>query len=351
MTRIALVAPYAPPVHGGISTFVSGLSQILKENGHEVSTLAGEGRGDQERHSDLGVGRTFASKVSDRLEAIRPEVVHCHSHWYALAAGVRYCRRNPDARLVFSFHTTSIPFLRPLFGRLLSRAHVSTFVSAAQLSELRSVYRLGGDLRVLRPATLGVRFAPSESVTSKDIYNLDGAFPILMFVGPLEYPQKVAGVIDLVQAFANIRRTYPRARLLIVGDGTQRARVDAVVAALNESVTVTGFVDDPRGLLARADVYCHISRQEGLPTALLEAMSQGCCVIGSRVGGIPEVLDDSNGVVVGAQPTDVEHAILSLLEDPSRRKKLGETARRTINQFYTWEARLPQILNIYGLAG
>jgi|SRR5438132_1935165 len=351
MTRIALVAPYAPPVHGGISTFVSGLSHILKENGHEVSTLAGEGRGDRERHSDLGVGRVYASKVFERLEANRPEVVHCHSHWYALAAGVRYCRMNPDARLVFSFHTTSIPFLRSVFARLLANAHVSTFVSAAQLSQLRSVFRLGGDLRVLRPATFGIRIDPAESGHLKDIYNLEGAFPILMFVGPLEYPQKVAGVLDLVQAFAKVRRTYPGARLLIVGDGTLRPRVDAAGAALDGSVTVTGFVDDPRVLLAHADVYCHISRQEGLPTALLEAMSQGCCVIGSRVGGIPEVLDNSNGVVVGPQPTDIERAILSLLEDPSRRKRLGETARRTVSQFYSWEARLPQILNIYGLAG
>ena len=63
------------------------------------------------------------------------------------------------------------------------------------------------------------------------------------------------------------------------------------------------------------------------------------------------MLDNSNGVVVGPQPTDIERAILSLLEDPSRRKRLGETARRTVSQFYSWEARLPQILNIYGLAG
>src|SRR6266571_989972 len=226
---------------------------------------------------------------------------------------------------------------RPLFPvfrtRSVNEAQITTFVSAAQLSELRSGLRLGGDLRVLRPATRLIEVDPSEARRWANRQGLDGAFPVLMFVGPLEYPSKVAGVVDLVTAFREVRRVYSEARLLIIGDGSLRKRVEEAAASLGDSVTVTGFVDNPRVALARADLYCHISRQEGL------AMALGLCVIGSRIGGIPEVLDASNGALVGSEPKEIGSTICDLLVDAERRKRLAEAARMTIQRWYTWDAR------------
>lgn len=350
MRRIALLTPYAPPVPGGISTFVSGLSDLLRQRGNEVSVLAGEG-GDTRGCSDLGIRRSYVFRALRALREIRPDVIHCHSHWYCLSAGVRYLHTNPSARIVFSFHTTSIPFLKSRFVRLLNKAQITTFVSAAQLSELRSALRLGGDLRILRPATRLTRADSSEAQRWANRHGLDGAFPVLVFVGPLEYPSKVAGVVDLITAFREVRRVYPEAKLVIVGDGSLRQRVEEAAANLGNSVTITGFVNDPRVILARADLYCHVSRQEGLPTALLEAMSLGLCVVGSRVGGIPEVIDAANGALVGSEPKEIARTICDLLGDSERRRKLSEAARMTVKRWYTWEARLPQVADIYGLAG
>src|SRR6266571_4993852 len=138
MTKIALLTPYAPPVPGGISTFVSGLSSILVQQGHEVALFAGEGRGDSSERSNLGIRHRYTLNAVRGLKAFEPDIIHCHSHRHTLAAGVRYLQKNPRVRLVFSFHTTLVPALRSPFVRLLSRAHVRTFVSTAQLSELRS---------------------------------------------------------------------------------------------------------------------------------------------------------------------------------------------------------------------
>ena len=350
MKRIALLTPYAPPVPGGISTFVSGLSDALRQRGHDVSILAGEG-GESKGASNLGMRRAYVTQALRRLRDVRPDIIHCHSHWYCLAAGVRYLRDNPNARIVFSFHTTSIPLLKSRFVRLLNKAQIITFVSAAQLSELRAALRLGGDLRVLRPATRLIEVDDLEARKWASREGLDGAFPVLVFVGPLEYPSKVAGVVDLVTAFRDVRRAYPDARLLIVGDGSLRHRVVEAASELGNSVKVTGFVDDPRIAMARADLYCHISGQEGLPTALLEAMSLGLCAIGSRIGGIPEVLDASNGVLVGSEPKEIGRTICDLLEDSERRERLAEAARTTIERWYTWETRMPQVADIYGMAG
>lgn len=351
MTRIAVLTPYAPPIPGGISTFVFGLSRTLAKSGHEVYLFAGEGDGDQNDRSNLGVGRTYISNVGRGLQEVRPEVIHCHSHWPTLAGGLRYARRSPGTRLIFSFHTTSTPSLRWAFARLLRNARVLTFVCSAQLAELRDELRLGGDNRLLRPATEVMTVDPARAKRFAEAWALDGAFPVLMFAGPLEYPRKVAGVLELVKAFRNLRSDYPEARLLVLGDGTLRPRIEAESNDLRSAVTVTGFVGDTRAGLVNADLYCHISKQEGLPTALLEAMSLGRCVVASRIGGIPEVIDGSNGSIVGPDPRDLETTIRDLVNDADRRRRLGEGARGTIERAYTWDARLPEVSSIYGLAG
>ena len=350
MTRVAILTPYAPPVPGGISTFVSGLSHALTDDGHEVSLFAGEGTRNQTSVVNARAGRAYVRQVGSSLEKIRPDVVHCHSHWYCLAAGLRYLRRNPKVRLVFSFHTTPTPFLRIAFRRLLRRAHVVTFVSLAQLAELRTTFRLGGDNRLLRPAVKLRTVTSAEANQFASAYDLGGSSPILMFAGPLEYAEKVAGVVELVRAFRDLLTDYPDARLLIVGDGSLRSRVETEAKDLGESVRVTGFIDNVPAALANADLYCHVSRREGLPTALLEAMSLKRCVVASRVGGIPEVLDGSNGVLVESEAQSIATAIRNLLPNPNRRRDFGEAALRTVERNYTWAARLPQLYSIYGLA-
>lgn len=352
MVKVALLTPYASPVPGGISTFVTGLSRVLSDHGQNVTILAGEGQGDTPEHSQLGHGRRYVARVYRELMDTRPDVVHCHSHWYTIAAAVRYARGGANPRVVFSFHTTTIPTARVLFTRLLRAADTVTFVSAAQLAEVRDGLRLGGELRIFRPAT-DLRIPEVDAVERwAQEFGLAEAFPVLAFVGPLEYRGKVDGVIDLIQAVRLVRETHPRVRLLIVGDGAFRRRVEEAAHDLGgDTVTVTGFLADPRVVLASTDLYCHISRKEGLPLALLEAMSLGRCVIASRTGGIPEVVDSSNGVLVDDNPKAIATAICGLAADSDRRSRLGFEARRTIERHFAWTERWALISTLYGLGG
>ena len=103
MTRIGLLAPYAPPIPGGISSFVSGLRDTLAQRGDEVSLFTGEGNGDRPLHSNLGSGRQYVHRAQRSLDTVRPDVIHCHSHWYTLAAGVRYLAKNILEPVVSAF--------------------------------------------------------------------------------------------------------------------------------------------------------------------------------------------------------------------------------------------------------
>lgn len=150
------------------------------------------------------------------------------------------------------------------------------------------------------------------------------AEPTVLYVGRLREPKR----LDLLLgAWARLR---PRARLRIVGDGPQlgmlrdRARAPGVTG-----VEVLGERGDVLDLLRDADVFVLPSDFEGMPNALLEAMSCGLACIGSAVGAIPELLDGGAGLCV---PPGDEAALAAalgrLLAGPEERARLGREARR-----------------------
>jgi glycosyltransferase involved in cell wall biosynthesis len=142
---------------------------------------------------------------------------------------------------------------------------------------------------------------------------------------------------DLIEAVPEIRRKFPEVRLVLVGhgplEGELRARVGDL--GLESSVTFAGYRTDATRLAAALDVFVLPSRFEGLSIALLEAMALGRAVVATRVGGSPEVVEDGeSGILVQAgEPRALADAIRSLLEDPSRRDRLGEGARRRAGRF------------------
>ncbi len=145
-------------------------------------------------------------------------------------------------------------------------------------------------------------------------------------------------VPDVVRVFARVRRALPEARLLLVGDGPERPRVALEVRALGleDAVEFAGERADVVPLLQRADLFLLPSETESFGLAALEAMACGVPVIASRVGGVPEVVEDGAGGLlfpVGDVEAMAEGA-LALLGDRARCSKMGQLARaRAVERF------------------
>ncbi|MEW6716757.1 MAG: glycosyltransferase [Chloroflexota bacterium] len=171
----------------------------------------------------------------------------------------------------------------------------------------------------------------------------DASRPLLISVGRLSPPK---GYSDLLSAFATIHQRNPSAVLLIVGDGKLRSelRNKIVSLGLKGHAHLLGARDDVPRLLAVSDLYVSASYWEGLPVALLEAMSAGLPVVATNVGDIPEVLDEGMGVLVPpCQPGELAEAICSLLKDEGKMKSLGSAAREHVRKNYdpgTWAQRI-----------
>jgi glycosyltransferase involved in cell wall biosynthesis len=158
--------------------------------------------------------------------------------------------------------------------------------------------------------------------------------PLVGTVGNLT-PKKAHG--DLIEAVSIVRRRLPDVRLVLVGQGPLerdlRERVRGL--GLNEAVVFAGYRTDATRLMAAFDVFVLPSRFEGLSIALLEAMALGRAVVATRVGGSPEVIEDGDsGILAEAgDPGALAEAIRSLLDDPSRRARMGQAARRRAGRF------------------
>jgi glycosyltransferase involved in cell wall biosynthesis len=142
-----------------------------------------------------------------------------------------------------------------------------------------------------------------------------------------------------------------RPQLLIVGDGPLRPSLERQAASLGvaESVRFTGGVADVRIPLAAMDVFVLPSHAEGMSNALLEAMAARRPVVATAVGGTSEVLDDERtGVLVPPlDPNVMAGAVLELLTDPARAKRLAEAGRARVVEHFSARAMVARLERLY----
>ncbi|MEO1085428.1 MAG: glycosyltransferase family 4 protein [Acidobacteriota bacterium] len=143
----------------------------------------------------------------------------------------------------------------------------------------------------------------------------------------------------LIDAVARLRGEDLDVQLILFGEGelkaTHRARAERL--GLGDAVIFGGFRSDIRELMAAIDVVVFSSRQEGLPMVLLEAMAAGRAVVATRVGGIPEAVDDDvEALLVPSEDVDaLAQALERAVSDPALRARLGEAGRRRYRESFT----------------
>lgn len=281
-------------------------------------------------------------RLKKLLEAIRPDIVESHdfkSHlllWivrYLLRDSIRfrwiafhhgYTKMSWKVRLYQQFDRLTLraadrvvtlckPFVHVLQRRGVNRAKIHVVTNCIDPEESAGA---DGDSSQLR-AELGLR----------------GEEILLLSVGRLS-PEK--GHTDLLNALARIKSlpAAPSWKLLIVGDGAERERLIKEARSLGDAVLFLGHRTDPWRFFAIADIFVLSSHSEGSPLVVLEAMAAANAIVATRVGGVPEVLDANNAVLV--EPHDAEQlsgALARVLTGRELRLSLGERARRDVQQY------------------
>ncbi|VVE32034.1 N-acetyl-alpha-D-glucosaminyl L-malate synthase [Pandoraea pneumonica] len=362
---------------GGAETQVADLARGFLAQGHEVVMISLTGEcavrlPDSPRFSliELRANKTpwslaaALAQFASHIRRLRPDVVHAHMvHANLLARVARLFVSMPV--LVTSAHSRNEGGrARMLAYRLTDRLTdlttnvsddaVAAFVAqgAAPASRIVSMpngidtqrYRPDAANRAALRASLPASLAPSADG--------HGAVPIVLAAGRLvdakDYP-------TLLDAFANVHREMPDARLFVAGDGPLRAALQARVDALNlaQTVTLLGRRDDVADWMRAADVYAMSSAWEGLPLVIGEAMASALPVVSTDCGGVRELLGahDGNALVPVGNAQALGDAILQTLRlrqhTPDALNAIGATNRERIVTHYSLDAVVARWLDCY----
>ncbi len=276
-----------------------------------------------------------------------------HAHKFGSNVWARLLGRSCGIAVVIAhehswdYRTKGMGRVRALTDRILTR--FCDVVVTPSNADRRAWERvIGVAPRKLVTIHNGVAAPRSHSDSLRREYSLPEGAVVIGAVGRLE-TQK--GYDLLLRAFALLGDQQPQARLVLIGDGGERARLEALARDLSiaDRVILSGYRYAASGFMTQFDVFASASKWEGLPLALIEAMSVGRPVIATRVGGVPEVVVDGETGLLTPNG-DVERfaeRLEQVVADPALRERLGRNARARYRTLFTVERMVGDTEDLY----
>jgi len=275
----------------------------------------------------------------------RPPLIHAHCA-YPDGVGVALAARMLGLPYVITAHGSDINvyaekrLLRPQIRWALRGASGVVAVSgalASKIEQLTAKAPLGPRASIPCAGFDPSVFHPRPLSQARAALALPADARIVVFVGHLV---PIKGIGFLVEAWAELMRRgllQAQDRLVLIGEGTERAALERQVAAagVHGHVQFTGVLAqrEVSGWVSAANLLCLPSMNEGMPNVVVEALASGVPVVATRVGGVPDLVQDKvNGLLVApAQPAALADAIAQALTHPWDR----DAVRRSVEQM-TW---------------
>jgi N-acetyl-alpha-D-glucosaminyl L-malate synthase BshA len=296
----------------------------------------------------------MALAVKQHEVALREKLDVLHVHYavpHATAAFLAKQMLGDDLKVITTLHGTDITLVgqaRSFFTVTKFSIERSDAVTAVSEYLRRETYRAFGcdscDIEVIPNFINLAEYHPSETRARPAV--APPGSKLLMHVSNF---REVKRVPEVVQIFAKVRAQMP-AVLVLVGDGPQRVEAETEVErqGVRRDVFFLGKLDSVADLLRGADLFLLPSSSESFGLAALEAMACGVPVVASRIGGLPEVIEEGeSGILVPPDRIDemAERAI-ALLRDPDRWKAMREAAVRRA-QVFSAERVVPRYEALY----
>lgn len=194
------------------------------------------------------------------------------------------------------------------------------------------------------------RYSKNEEARGR----LRGEFGIddkTVLIGTVSRAEPVKGLRYLVEAMPQVIRRVPGVMVLVVGGGSQLddLKKTAIELGIHDHVIFEGIREDIPEILSAIDIFVLPSISEGMPLALLEAMASGKPVIGSKVGGIPELIEDglTGYLVPPGDPNRLAGSIVKLSVDHELMRSMGREARRKVEEKYNVKVQVERLVNLY----
>jgi glycosyltransferase involved in cell wall biosynthesis len=377
MGTVLSVFGVEPSRIGGTETFARELSSQLGERGwksvlcfetapsEEVASFLDRPNVTLEVLPDLtNFTWSATQKLAGLIRRHKPDILHLH--FIGFVGAVPWLARIFSvSKIFFTDHSSRpanyAPSRAPLWKRTLVRAinypmtkvicvsqyglRCMTALDVLPRDRFELVYNAVDLSRVERDSSRAAAFRHRFSIPDKKRIVLQVSWII---------PEK--GIGDLLEVAQLVHSQTNDVQFVIAGEGPSRQQYmkQAQEMGLGETITWTGLVKDPfqEGLFDAADVVCQLSRwEEVFGWMIAEAMAYGKPVVATRVGGIPELVDDGETgfLIERGNAKEASERILRLSEDRELREDLGHAGRLKTESRFSLTTNVAELLEVYGI--
>ena len=346
-TRVLMLVDSLYDGTGGAERFAVGLASALPDRYEPFLCTTRSAEGSLVEALDAAGVSHFALGRRSRFDVFRfvrlarflrrqqVHVLHCHK-FGSNVWGTLIGRAARVPVVIAHEHTWSYegqPLRRLLDGQLVGRL-ADRFVAVSNEDRRRMIEVEG--VAPERTITIPTGYVPRAQDNGGDLRGELGIGPETPVVGTVAQlrPQKALDV--LLAAFARLSADFAAARLVIVGDGPERAALERLAAELGvaERVHFLGTRTDLTTILAGVDVAAMSSDFEGLPLFAFECMAHRTPLVATSVGGLRDLIDAGGGVLVPPRDPDALAAALGeLLRDPARRESIADAGEERLEDY------------------
>lgn len=371
--KIAQITPVYPPYAGGIGAIAYEYTERLRARGLDVQVTTpaykATRRGDDPEyvHRMAPVVEWGNAAFIPRLRKVLSEydVIHLHYPFFGGAEVVAFDElMGNDIPLVVTYHMDVIAsglkgaffaaHRRALMPTIMRRAN-RILVSSLDYAETSDIRLLLDDTRVVE-LPFGVdteRFSPGHAAHIRARHGVPMTSPVILFVGGLDRAHYFKGISVLLDALEQVKNRDWHA--VIVGEGDMRASYEAMsrVTPVSDRIHFVGkvsFQELPEYYrMSTIHVLPSTDRSEAFGIVNLEASASGIPSIVSSLYGVrTTVVDGETGLHV--PPHDVQAltiALDALLEQPTVAERMGELARRRVEEEYAWPGLIDRLVGVY----
>jgi len=371
--HIIMMTREFPPKTGGIGYYVYYLSKYLSERGYKISiiTRGSSSKTTKEILNGIDVYRTsfiplfpfhiylhgvFVNRLLKSMEN-KCDLVHMHTPLvppikttlpiittvHSPSKRARKASYHEAFNLISLAERCQSMLIYPsIESKLFKSSNKITAVSSSVGIELEEYGLNSNEISVIGNGVDENFFKPIKNIKSKENY--------VLYAGSLKAGK---GLLNLINCANIVYKIKPNIKFIVCGSGPllQLLKKRVKTRNLQKQFIFLGFLgrDKLVRVYQKAAIQVIPSQHEGLPTVLLEGMSCGLPVIATNVGGINEVINSGeNGFIISPNdPNAMANIIVKLLDDVDLRKRIGNAARKTIENKYTWNKIADNVIQCY----